>query len=238
MIRKFIHYCDMARCYAHKYYWHLVSHFGRVQGIVLMYHYITNEYVDIRPGCKHTPRVFEETLLRLKSEGYIFVSIDEMMEIVKSKGTKKFAVITFDDIMDNVYTNAYPILKKHNLPFALFVATTFIDRGDGVSTIHLKEMAADTLCTIGAHSVTHCNLRKCDNAMEEIIESKFILEKKIGRSIDYFAYPYGKHEHVSRKVMQQAKAAGYKCAFGTIQAPISEASTKNMFYLPRMVLNA
>ena len=222
----------------HKYYWHIVSHFCRIHGIVLMYHHITDEFVDIRPGCKHTPAVFEATLLRLKRDGYSFVSIAEMMEIVKCKNNKKFAVITFDDIMDNVYTNAYPLLKKYNLPFALFVATKFIDNDDGISTIHLKEMAADTLCTIGAHSVTHCNLRKCGNVMEELIVSKNILENMLGRTIDYFAYPYGKHEHVSRKVMQQAKSAGYKCAFGTIQAPVSEVSAKNLFYLPRMVLTA
>ena len=51
------------------------------------------------------------------------------------------------------------------------------------------------------------------------------------------AYPYGRQSSVSRKIIGQAKKAGYKCAFGTIQAPISRMSSKNIFYLPRVVEN-
>ena len=49
-----------------------------------------------------------------------------MLSIIRNKDTKKFALITFDDIPESVFTNAYPILKKYNIPFTIFVAIKYI----------------------------------------------------------------------------------------------------------------
>ena len=236
MIKKMKHYIDILVFLFHKFYWDIMAHFGRVHGIVLMYHYITDEHVNTLPSCHHSPIIFENTMKRLKSIGYEFVSVEEMLEIVKKKTSKRFVVVTFDDIMDDVYTNAYPILKRLNIPFTLFVASGLIGTKDYVTVEHLKEMVTDTLCTIGSHTVTHCHLSKVGYSMEELIDSKKELSELLGRDVDYLAYPYGWHCDVSRRVMRQAKEAGYKCAFGTIQSPVSETSSKNLFYLPRIVL--
>lgn len=79
-------------------------------------------------------------------------------------------------------------------------------------------------------------LRYSDNISYELKHSKNILEELLGHKVDYLAYPYGRQSSVSRKVQTIAKKTGYKCAFGTIQTPISDVSEKNMFYLPRVVL--
>ena len=236
MIKKLIHYCDVLCCWIHKFYWDFCALFGRVHGVVLMYHYITNEIVDTRAGCMHKPEELETTILRLKKEGYNFVSIGEMLEIIGRKECKKFAVITFDDIRDDVFINAYPILKKYNTPYTIFVSPKFVDCGDGITKVHLLEMDKDALCTVGAHGMTHCNLSKSKNLREEIEGSKLYLEKLLGHQIDYFAYPFGKHEHVSPEVKQLTKRIGFKCAFGTIDSPVSDISSKDLFYLPRKVL--
>lgn len=236
MIKKLKHYIDIAIYLMHKYYWDLCAHFGNIHGIVLMYHYITDEHINTLANCQHTPAVFEATLKRLMSEGYSFVSLDEMIKIIESKGKKKFAVITFDDIMDNVFTCAYPILKQYQIPFTLFVATGLIDTKDYITLKHLKEMDQDSLCIIGAHTVTHCRLRKVAYSKEELLKSKQQLEDMLGHKIHYLAYPYGWHCDVSKKNMKEAQSLGYKCAFGTIQSPVSDISANKMFYLPRMVL--
>jgi peptidoglycan/xylan/chitin deacetylase (PgdA/CDA1 family) len=77
----------------------------------------------------------------------------------------------------------------------------------------LKEMSADPLVTIASHTVTHpkdLRLLTDDELGKEIIETKHILEEKLGIPIRYFTYPEGKFD---ARVKQWAIAAGYKMAF-------------------------
>ena len=66
----------------------------------------------------------------------------------------------------------------------------------------------------GSHSLTHANLTKLDNKEleREVKESKRILEEKIGREVEGFAYPFG---YFNQKVIDAVKAAGYKWAVTT-----------------------
>ena len=206
-------------------------------GIALMYHYVTDEEVDTIEPCKCKVKIFENTLSNMKEEGYIFVSVDQCLSYIKQKTPIKYALVTFDDVPECVYYNAYPILKRLHIPFILFVTTDYIDKQGYLTTAQLKEMDNDPLCLIGAHTVTHPMLRKVRNSWEEMNNSKEILEKLLGHTIDYMAYPYGLQTAVSIKVMRQAKKIGYKCAFGTIQVPISDFSRLCLYYLPRIVRN-
>ena len=72
-------------------------------------------------------------------------------------------------------------------------------------------------------------------SFEELKESKEILERLLGHPVDYLAYPFGRQSSISHKVMKQAEKAGYKCAFGTIDATINDLSSKSLYYLPRIV---
>jgi len=87
-----------------------------------------------------------------------------------------------------------------------------------------------------AHTVNHVSLTKANNSIIELKESKRQLEDLLGHGIEYMAYPFGWHCDVSQKIMSEAREVGYKCAFGTIQSPISEVSARNRYYLPRMVM--
>lgn len=210
---------------------------SRIDGLALMFHHVTDENIDINESCKCKISRFEDVLREFISEGRKFVTVDEMMNIIERKDNTKFAVITFDDVPNNFYYNAYPILKRLNLPFILFMTIDFIGKPGFLSKAQIEELDKDVLCTIGAHTMSHPMLRKVDNIDYELCESKRQLEAMLGHEVLYLAYPYGRQSSVSRKVMDQAKYAGYKCAFGTIQAPITDKTTKNMYYLPRIVKN-
>lgn len=217
--------------------WMLFTKLSNTYGLALMYHHVTDEDIDAMEICKCRVSVFENVLERLRTEGYVFVNIDEALQYIKNRTKKKFVIVTFDDVPENVYQNAYPILKKLNIPFTLFMTTDFIDKPGYLTKAELLEMDLDPLCTIGAHTKSHLTLRGASNSFEEMSESKRILEKLVGHPIDYMAYPYGLQISVSRKAMKQAKAIGYKCAFGTIQTPISDFSSHFMYYLPRVIMN-
>ncbi|MBQ0085561.1 MAG: polysaccharide deacetylase family protein [Prevotella sp.] len=216
--------------------WDNASAGSKLKGLVIMYHHVTDEHVDILESCQCTVDSFRSTLVRLKSEGYVFVSLDSLMKFIEMKSDKKFAVVTFDDVPDNVYYNAYPILKEMNIPFALFMTVGFIDKDGYLSREQLMELDKDSLCTIGAHTMTHPQLRRVKNSYEEMSESKMSLENILNHPVDYLAYPFGTQSSVSVDVMKEAEKIGFKCAFGTIQTPINDLSSKALFYLPRLVI--
>ena len=224
--------------------WRRSSIQSRIKGDVLMYHHITDEFVDVPHSCRCPVKVFEHYLDDYAQRGYKFVTIEEALDIIENGvTTTPFCVITFDDIPDDVYHNAYPVLKRRNIPFTVFVTTKFVDwenQDTGETFItreHLLELDKDILCTVGAHTTTHPMLRKVTNAKEEMVDNKMWLEKLLGHSVDYLAYPYGKHSSVSGIIKRKASDAGFRCAFGTIEAPISDVSRSNIFYLPRIVKN-
>lgn len=75
-----------------------------------------------------TAEIFEEHLLFFKKEFHV-ISVDDMI-IMKEQGfpiDKKYAVITFDDGYIDNYLIAYPLLKKHGLTAAFYIATDYVN---------------------------------------------------------------------------------------------------------------
>jgi peptidoglycan/xylan/chitin deacetylase (PgdA/CDA1 family) len=76
-----------------------------------------------------TPRFFEGLLRRLKRRRIDVVSLDEMhRRFIEGDFRRRFVCITFDDGYKDLKEWAYPLLKKYELPFALYIPTSFPDR--------------------------------------------------------------------------------------------------------------
>lgn len=75
---------------------------------------------------KVSPEFLDKFIVELKSKGYEFISLDRVYKILQSgEKVKKQIVFTLDDgYLDN-YTVAYQIFKKHNVPFAIYITTSF-----------------------------------------------------------------------------------------------------------------
>lgn len=155
-----------------------------------------------------------------------------LSELFSDSKEKRFA-LTFDDVFENVYTNAYPILKKLGIPFTLFVSSGFIGKEGYLTAEQLKEIASDALCTVGAHTVNHPLLRRAKNSYEEIVRSKAELEGILGKEVKYFAYPYGSVYACSGKNIRQAKKAGFEAAFSTLRGVLPSNKNAYRFFLPR-----
>lgn len=218
-----------------QYWWEYHTSNSKINGECIMYHHITNENIDDIPPCICKVDVFENTIKTLIQSNIDIVTPDEMLSIIKNKDTRKFALITFDDIPESVYTNAYPILKKYNIPFTIFIAVNYIGKKGFISLEQLKILAEEPLCTIGAHTITHTPLRKA-NYKQEILESKKILESIICKPIDIFAYPYGTRSTISLKCIKEVSTI-YSCAFSTIQTKINDYTSKKTYFLPRVIRN-
>ncbi len=78
---------------------------------------------------KVSPEFLDNFIVKLKENGYTFISLDQLYEILKS-GEKihKGVVFTLDDGYKDNYEIAYPIFKKHNVPFTIYLTTSFPER--------------------------------------------------------------------------------------------------------------
>jgi peptidoglycan/xylan/chitin deacetylase (PgdA/CDA1 family) len=103
----------------------------------------------------------------------------------------------------------------------------------------LKPFAEDSLVSIGAHSITHCNLAMQTEATagHEMAVSRARIEDVLQHPIVHLAYPYGDKIAAGRREFALARAAGFKTAVTTRPGMIFPESADHMTALPRVSLN-
>ena len=205
------------------------------KGKILMFHHVTDDKSIIEPNCVCSVGHFKNTITSFMNEGVEIVSPSVALNYIEHGYDKPFVVITFDDVPSDALENAVPFLRENNIPYIFFISPAFMGKDKYLTEADVKELAKDPLCTIGAHTMKHPMLRRVDNAKEELVQSKNLLEKITGRKVDFLAYPYGKHSSISLKVRRYAKDAGFRAAFGTVPGSINKLSSKFLFYLPRVI---
>lgn len=181
---------------------------------VMMYHDILPQkevFFDV------TYQEFEEHLQLIQNSGLTPISMDQLVAHLRT-GTplpEKPILLTFDDGYGGHYEFVYPLLKKYGYPGVFSIYTANIGKNTGRSHVtweQLRQMAADPLIAIAAHSVTHpADLRELpdDKLQTEVVESKQLLETKLGIPIRYFTYPEGKYD---QRVAKSVQSAGYLAA--------------------------
>jgi peptidoglycan/xylan/chitin deacetylase (PgdA/CDA1 family) len=103
----------------------------------------------------------------------------------------------------------------------------------------LKPLAGDPLVTIGAHSISHCNLARQtrDIASHEMATSRARIEDVLQRPVVHLAYPYGDKIAAGPREFSLAHAAGFKTAVTTRPGMIFPESVDHLTALPRVSLN-
>jgi len=180
---------------------------------IITYHSV-NDIANLSCPTVHVDN-FRRQMDFLKRQGFHVLTLEELVEGTKQGKSfaRKSIVITFDDGMEDNYTNAYPILKEYNFPATMFVSSHFIDLEGYMTWNQLREMSENNI-TIGSHSRYHKHIPDLspEAQYEAIFESKKHIEVKLGRRVDYIAYPFG---GFSDHVLQLVKDAGYKGACTT-----------------------
>jgi peptidoglycan/xylan/chitin deacetylase (PgdA/CDA1 family) len=101
-------------------------------GHILMFHSVVPASKQVRisnDSLEVTPEHLEKVILFFLNKGYKIISLDQFYDrINEKKKQEKFVVFTFDDgYLDNLQY-AYPVFKKFNIPFTLYVTTNFPDK--------------------------------------------------------------------------------------------------------------
>ena len=74
--------------------------------------------------------------------------------------SKKKVLLTIDDAFSSFYINAWPVLKKNNIPFLLFVSTETVGKKGYMSWNEITEISKEDFVLIGNHSHSHEYLTK------------------------------------------------------------------------------
>src|SRR5262245_39219445 len=76
-----------------------------------------------------TPEFLDGVLTELRDSGVDLVSLDEMQRrLVEGDFARRFVSIPIDDGYRDTLQWAYPILRRHRAPFAVYIPTSFPDR--------------------------------------------------------------------------------------------------------------
>ena len=199
--------------------------------VVLNYHKIDNMNISLSV----LPQDFEQQLKYLKDNGYTSITPMELYEAIEHGGPlpEKPLLITFDDGYDDNYRYAYPLLKKYGFKGTIFVITSFLDRGQQgyITWAQASEMEASGVIDIESHTVTHGSMTEMTDSdlRRELADSKKDIEQRLGKTVNFVAYPTGTYNlHIASLV----KEAGYRGAFTIEYGNVDKAS--NIYAIERV----
>lgn len=100
----------------------------------------------------------------------------------------------------------------------------------------IREISADPLATIGAHTISHPMLAKIPETQvrTESARSRCILEENLQRDVAHLAYPYGTTDAVGPREFKIAAEAGYQTAITTYPEVLGAADGSRLLQLPRL----
>jgi len=293
---------------------------GGVGAILTLHHVRPGRRDAFQPNrlLEVTPRFLETAIKAVRGAGVELVSLDEMhRRLTQGRFARRFACLTFDDGYRDNLQFAYPILKANEVPFAIYIPTSFPDRlgelwwlvleaviarNDRIGLViddedrrfdcatpeqkrdlfdllywwlrglpteqalryairemaarygidirafcdelcmtwsEIAELAADPLCTIGAHTVTHSRLMKLEAgaARSEMRSSASIIEAALGMRPAHFSYPIGDSTSAGSREFALARELGFKTAVTTRPGVLFPEHRDHLMALPRISLN-
>jgi len=218
------------------------------QVVVLGYHRVVD---NVRhPDTEITKADFEKQMQQIKDEGITVIPMRDFL--AWKRGEKdipaKSAVITLDDGWKSQYEAAWPILKKFDYPFTLFIYTDYVKGGpkSGGESMTWEQIAElrDAGADIEGHTVSHKDLRGAKHnaaptpeydawLWNELNGSKQILEQRLGVKVEALALPFG---FFNAHVQEMAKKAGYEAIFTVYGQKLGHGSSN--YALGRYMIEA
>ena len=174
---------------------------------------LTFHKIDETPSVtSFPPALFESFMEKLIRNGYRTVGLTDAVENLYRGAPlpEKTFVLTFDDGYRSVFSDAFPVMKRHGMS-----ATVFLTVGDPAKPrpggrmppLNGSEMLSWAEVTemreagirFGAHTLTHPDLTRLgtEQTEYEIVKSKEIIERVLGEPVRSFAYPYGRYDERS-----------------------------------------
>lgn len=103
----------------------------------------------------------------------------------------------------------------------------------------LQDLAREPDVTIGAHTLSHPVLAKLHTtaASREIAESKALLERRLGRPVRHFAYPFGDRASAGEREFRLVGDSGFATAMTSRPGHLFSDHADYLNALPRVSIN-
>jgi len=200
-------------------------------GSIVLFHRVNDEYPN---NTLTVSRASFASYLKLFRSYFDVVPLADFVGYVSAGSNLSGKLcITFDDgYLDN-YENAAPLLERYQLPCTFFVTTQFVEsevvpwwdedlssKPKWMSWQQVRQLSESGFA-VGSHTLSHPDLGQLvgAGAEREIVDSKAILERHLGRPVNLFSYPYGGRHQMSDANLEIVRKGGYKAccsAFGGI----------------------
>lgn len=209
---------------------------GADSAVVLMYHRFGESE---HPSTNVTMEQFRAHVAELTKGPYNVAPLPEVVTALREGRAlpDRTVVITVDDAYASLYTEAWPVLRQHNLPFTLFVSTEAVDRGYGgmLTWEQMRTMHDSGLMSVGNHTVSHLHMpdHGPERNRRELEEAGRRIEAELGVEADILAYPYGEY---SAELEALVARMGFRAAFGQHSGVVG-SQADNWYGLPRFALN-
>ena len=195
-----------------------------------MYHrFNENRY----PSTNIKMDIFHKQMQMIKKLNYEFYNPKFLIEEFDKPKNNKKILITIDDGFKSFYNEAWPYLKKNQIPFILFVSTEPIGKNGYMNWEEIREIDNSEIGHIGHHSHTHEYLIDMDKNefIKDIETATKIFKERLGYSPSIFSYPFGEYSLYMKKYISN----NFKIAFGQHSGVID--INKDKFELPRFPIN-
>ena len=147
----------------------------------------------------------------LADSGYHTISPDQLYAYLISGARlpQKPIMLSFDDTDLDQYTVAYPEMKKYGFKGVFFIMTVSLGRPHYMSREQVRTLS-DEGNTIGSHTWDHHNVKKYagNDWIIQLDKPTRQLEQITGKSIRYFAYPFGSVESCCFPGAQKKRICG------------------------------
>ncbi len=203
---------------------------GRRGVRILFYHRVSAE----RDALAVDPGLFASQMAYLVEHGFRVVDVAAAAaEARRPRPDPRVIGLSFDDGYQDVVDNALPVLERLGCSATVFIVPDAIDGRVGFSWYdrqppligwdEIRRVDAGGVLRFEPHTLTHPNLLALDDdaAAAEISGSRRVVEERLGRTADVFAYPAGLFGDRERRL---AEEAGYRFAV-TVEPGTNDAAT-------------
>lgn len=160
---------------------------------------------------------FEQQLAYLNDHGYTSISALDLVNALRNHAglPSKSIVVTLDDGYGDLYTNAFPLIKRYNIHVSVLIASGLVGNPGFVTWDQLNDMKNSGLVYFIDHSWSHYSVGLADiNKIHyEIETARNQIEQYLGQKVDLFGYPYGTFTSPEIEVLREDNFLG---AFSTI----------------------